>query len=237
LEIALKAYQHFRSTTDFGIIKICIGSIENTDKLGMKNAYIMNAANARGADGHGVTGAIYKASGHSKNITKQFQQELKNNKELTRTTDDNQSLLSKNKHLYLAMGKILVTDAFDIPSVNGIVHAVAPNIKKEDKALQGKDDIEVAIAANSFEKAIRLAASKKNDTAKPCDSLALVLLGGNIFGGNQLNILTALKIASDRLKNEPTVKDFDIRLVLYQAISPDQQEIIAQLRATDAIES
>jgi O-acetyl-ADP-ribose deacetylase (regulator of RNase III) len=224
------------NSIDFGVIKICTGKIEDTNSLGMKNAYIMNAANSHGMDGGGVTGAIYKASGHSKDITTQFQQELKNNEELTRKTDDNQPLTSHGK-LALAMGKVLVTDAFDIPNVSGIVHAVAPNIRNEDNALQGKNDTEVAIAANSFEKAILLAASKKNDSTKPCDSIALVLLGGKIFGGSQLNILTALKIVSDRLKDNPAIQDLDIRLVMYQQISPEQQEIIARLRAADTIES
>jgi O-acetyl-ADP-ribose deacetylase (regulator of RNase III) len=215
---------------DFGVIKICGGAIEDTKSMGMKNAYIMNAANARGADGSGVTGAIYKASGHSRDITQQFQKELANNEDLARKTDNNQPIAS-NGQLQLAMGNVLVTDAFDIPDVNGIIHAVAPNISNEDSALKGKDDIEVAIAANSFEKMIRLAASKKDDSTKPCDSIALVLLGGQIYGGSEQNILTALKIASDRLENDPIVKDIDIRLVLYKKVSPKQQETIAKLRA------
>jgi O-acetyl-ADP-ribose deacetylase (regulator of RNase III) len=218
---------------ELGNFHVSAGEIQHPEKLNLNKGYIMNAANAEGYGGGGVTGAIYKQASIKnhvdRDITNQFQQRLKDNPSLAVKNDSGEIIQTLGGIRRLAFGQCIVTDPLDLAEqgVQGIIHAVAPmqgEIATSDRILY------IACLANCFKKAMLFATEQDNT-----EYLAMVLLGSGLYGGNPMDAFIAATIAGKLLKNNDKVNNLDIRMITYKRIGSSLIDIISKLKVIDEL--
>ncbi len=218
---------------ELGNFHVSAGEIQHPEKLNLNKGYIMNAANAEGFNGRGVTGAIYNQASiknyGTRDIENQFQQRLKDDPSLAVKNDSGEIIQTLGGIRRLAFGQCIVTDPLDLAEqgVQGIIHAVAPmqgDIATYDRILY------IACLANCFKKAMLFATEQDNT-----EYLSMVLLGSGIYGGNPMDAFIAATIAGKLLKNNDKVNNLDIRMITYKRIGYSLIDIISKLKVIDEL--